>query len=86
MDICGPRRLSNLAQQGQLVMADHYLNSMRQYMSIIHDEFEVLYDVVDVDGFGMDIEYKVTKDDYLAIKQARPWVFPSGPKSKEIMT
>ena len=51
-------RLSNLAQQGQLVMADHYLDSMRQYMSIIHDEFEVLYDVVDVDGFGMDIEYK----------------------------
>ena len=67
-------RLSNLAQQGQLVMADHYLDSMRQYMSIIHDEFEVLYDVVDVDGFGMDIEYKVTKDDNLAVKQARPWV------------
>ena len=67
-------RLSNLAQQGQLVMADHYLDSMRQYMSVIHDEFEVLYDVVGVDGFGMDIEYKVTKDDDLAIKQARPWV------------
>jgi hypothetical protein len=67
-------RLSNLAQQGQLVMADNYLDSMRQYMSVIHDEFEVLYDVVGVEGFGMDIEYKVTKDDDLAIKQARPWV------------
>ena len=67
-------RLSNLAQQGQLVMADHYLDSMRQYMSVIHNEFEVLYGVEGVDGFGMDIEYKVTKDDDLAIKQARPWV------------
>ncbi|MAZ97565.1 MAG: hypothetical protein CMP53_08600 [Flavobacteriales bacterium] len=67
-------RLSNLAQQGQLVMADNYLDSMRQYMCAIHDEFEVLYDVVGVEGFGMDIEYKVTKDDDLAIKQARPWV------------
>jgi hypothetical protein len=47
---------------------------MREYLSVIHDEFEILYDVVDAEGFGMDIEYKVTAQDQLAIKQARPWV------------
>ncbi|MEM1215896.1 MAG: T9SS type A sorting domain-containing protein, partial [Bacteroidota bacterium] len=33
-----------------------------------------LYDVVGAEGFGMDIEYKVTAEDQLIIKQARPWV------------
>ena len=51
-----------------------YLDQMREYLSVIHDEFEILYDVVGAEGFGMDIEYKVTAQDQLAIKQARPWV------------
>ena len=67
-------RLSNLVNPGELVMDVEYLDQMREYLSVIHDEFEILYDVVDVDGFGMDIEYKVTAQDQLAIKQARPWV------------
>ena len=67
-------RLSNLVNPGELVMDVEYLNQMRDYLSVIHDEFEVLYDVVGAEGFGMDIEYKVTADDQLAIKQARPWV------------
>ena len=32
-------------------------------------------DVVGAEGFGMDIEYKVTAQDQLAIKQARPCGF-----------
>jgi len=67
-------QLSNLVEQGQLVMDQSYLDQMREYLSIIHDEFAVLYDVEGVEGFGMDIEYKVTAQDQLAIKQARPWV------------
>ena len=47
---------------------------MRDYLSVIHDEFAILYDVEGIEGFGMDIEYKVTADDQLVIKQARPWV------------
>ena len=39
-----------------------------------NDEFAILYDVVGAEGFGMDIEYKVTAEDNLIIKQARPWV------------
>jgi hypothetical protein len=33
-----------------------------------------LYDVEGAEGFSMDIEYKVTSEDQLVIKQARPWV------------
>ena len=66
--------LSNLVNPGELVMDVMYLNQIRDYLSVIHDEFEILYDVVGAEGFGMDIEYKVTAQDQLLIKQARPWV------------
>ena len=67
-------QLSNLVDQGQLVMDQSYLDQMRDYLCVIHDEFAILYDVEGIEGFGMDIEYKVTADDQLVIKQARPWV------------
>ena len=67
-------RLSNLVNPGELVMDQVYLDQMRDYLTTIHDEFSILYDVVGAEGFGMDIEYKVTAQDQLAIKQARPWV------------
>ena len=67
-------RLSNLVNPGELVMDQVYLDQMRNFLTVIHDEFASLYDVVGAEGFGMDIEYKVTAEDQLAIKQARPWV------------
>jgi hypothetical protein len=67
-------RLSNLVNPGELVMDQVYLDLMREYLTVIHDEFALLYDVVGAEGFGMDIEYKVTAQDQLIIKQARPWV------------
>ena len=67
-------RLSNLVNPGELVMDQIYLDQMRDFLTVIHDEFANLYDVVGAEGFGMDIEYKVTAEDQLAIKQARPWV------------
>ncbi len=67
-------RNSNLVEDGELVMDDVYIDQLRDYLTVIHDEFAVLYDVVGAPGFGMDIEYKVTAEDQLIIKQARPWV------------
>ena len=67
-------RNSNLIPIGELVMGEEYLNQMREYLQVIHDEFAILYDVVGAEGYGMDIEYKVTAEDQLIIKQARPWV------------
>ena len=51
-----------------------HLDLLREYLNVIHDEFAVLYGVEGIEGFGMDIEYKVTAEDQLVIKQARPWV------------
>ncbi len=67
-------RYSNLVLNNELVMGEQYLNQMRDYLQVIHDEFAILYNFVGVEGFGMDIEYKVTAEDQLVIKQARPWV------------
>ncbi len=67
-------RYSNLVQPDELVMEEIYLDQMRDYLQVIHDEFAILYGVVGAEGFGMDIEYKVTAQDQLIIKQARPWV------------
>jgi hypothetical protein len=64
---------SNLVPADQLIMTEPYLDQMREYLRVIHDEFAVLYDAVGKDGFAMDIEYKITSDDQLIIKQARPW-------------
>ena len=67
-------RLSNLVEPGELVMDLEHLDLLREYLSTIHDEFAILYGVEGIEGFGMDIEYKVTAEDQLVIKQARPWV------------
>ena len=77
-------RLSNLVEDGDLVMEQEYLDLMREHLGVIHDEFAELYGVAGIEGFGMDIEYKVTAEDQLAIKQARPWVsFWAGVKADE---
>ena len=65
---------SNLTDHGARLLTDDYLDQLRRYLSTIHDEFARLYDAEDRPGFAMDIEYKITADGRLAIKQARPWV------------
>jgi len=67
-------RLSNLVNAGELIMDDEHLNQMREYLTVIHDEFAILYGVAGQEDFAMDIEYKVTAQNQLTIKQARPWV------------
>lgn len=64
---------SNLISDDTLIM-DGYLDEMRDYLTIIHDEFAKLYNASYDPNFAMDIEYKITSDDRLIIKQARPWV------------
>lgn len=57
----------------ELVMDEEYLDQMRDFLTVIHDEFQKLYNAEESEDFAMDIEYKITKDDQLVIKQARPW-------------
>ncbi len=65
---------SSLLDVDSLLMTDTQLDLLRQYLSVIHDRFAVLYHAVDNPTFAMDIEYKIDSSNQLVIKQARPWV------------
>lgn len=66
-------RHSNLISLDSLLLKEHHLDQMRDYLGVIHREFEKLYEAENNSSFAMDIEYKITEDNQLIIKQARPW-------------
>ena len=66
---------SNQVESGELLMSDAQIDQLRRHLEVIHDAFEELYDIEDGEPFAMEIEFKITSDDILSIKQARPWVF-----------
>ena len=68
---------SNQVAPGQLIERGDHLAQLRQRLATIHDHFEGLYGPASDERFAMEIEFKVTSDGVLAIKQARPWVFSS---------
>ena len=76
-------KTSNRLPLGQLIMSDAQLDQLRRHLSVIHDEFAKLYGVGANEPFAMEIEFKITSDDILAIKQARPWVFSNSPATGE---
>ena len=69
---------SNQVPAGQLLMSDAQLGQLRRHIEAIHDEFEELYGIESGQEFAMEIEFKITSENILSIKQARPWVFSSG--------
>ena len=66
---------SNQVPAGQLLMSDAQLDQLRRHLEAIHDEFEDLYSIASGEDFAIEIEFKITSDNVLSIKQARPWVF-----------
>ena len=66
---------SNQVPPGQLFMSPGQMNQLHRSLTVIHEEFAELYGIGDGDQFAMEIEFKITSDNILAIKQARPWVF-----------
>ena len=66
---------SNQVPPGQLLMSRDQMRQLREHLEVIHEEFEELYDPAAGEPFAMEIEFKITSEDILAIKQARPWVF-----------
>ena len=76
---------SNQVRPGQLLMADAQLDQLRAHLVVIHQEFAKLYDPGSDEPFAMEIEFKITSENILAIKQARPWVFapPQHPMPQE---
>ena len=74
---------SNQVPPGQLLMSDDQLDQLRRHLEVIHDHFKTLYDPASGEPFAMEIEFKITSENILAIKQARPWVFSSGGGSSD---
>ena len=66
---------SNQVPPGQLIMSAEQLEQLRRHLAVIHEEFGELYGIGDGERFAMEIEFKITSENILAIKQARPWVF-----------
>ena len=81
---------SNQVRPGQLLMTEAHLDQLRAYLGDIHDHFWRLYNPAPGEPFAMEIEFKITSDDVLAIKQARPWVFsgssPGGGGQSPVIT
>ncbi len=66
---------SNLATSNDLLMSDAQMRQLRSNLKTIHDHFKTLYEVQDGDDYAIEIEFKITAANKLAIKQARPWIF-----------
>ena len=66
---------SNLAAANQLFMTDAQMRRLRTSLKAIHDHFKTLYSPAENEDFAVEIEFKITAHNNLAIKQARPWVF-----------
>lgn len=69
-------RYSNLSNT-KLVLESKYLNQMRNHLAVIHNRFKKLYKAENNSLFAIEIEFKVTKEGNLSIKQARPWLGPN---------
>ena len=70
--------ISNQVLRGQLLMSNDQLDQLRDHLTVIHDHFAVLYNPGPDEPFAMEIEFKITSANILAIKQARPWIFTDG--------
>ena len=66
---------SNQAPSGRLLLTRVKLDQLRDHLTTIHERFATLYGIEAGEPFAMEIEFKITSEDILAIKQARPWVF-----------
>ncbi len=60
---------------GEVLMTPKFKTDLRDYMNRIHNGFRELYAIEAGQQFAMEIEFKITYDGVLAIKQARPWVY-----------
>ncbi len=65
---------SNRAEGDGSLLSEAHRAQLRRCMRVLHERFARLYGAEDGAGFAMEIEFKVTRDGALLIKQARPWV------------
>ncbi|MCH7917530.1 MAG: hypothetical protein IIC50_06050 [Planctomycetes bacterium] len=66
-------RFSNAIPVGEHLLTKVQVFELADHMNLIQDHFRQLYASRDR-NFAMDIEFKITAEGRLAIKQARPWI------------
>ena len=66
---------SNLLPEGGRLLTSDHLVQLRSHLEVIEQAFAELYQPAPGEPFAIEIEFKITWDNRLAIKQARPWVF-----------
>ncbi|HIF31799.1 MAG TPA: hypothetical protein EYQ75_09060 [Planctomycetaceae bacterium] len=60
----------------KLLLSESHLGDLRDSLAEVHVRFANLYNKSkDDELFAMELEFKITADGELVIKQARPWVF-----------
>ena len=74
---------SNQVERGELLLDHAEMNLLRDRLEVIHEKFEELYEPGPDEPFAIEIEFKITSEDVLAIKQARPWVFSHAQEESE---
>jgi hypothetical protein len=68
--------LSNRVASGEMVLSEQQIDQLVSYLNMVHNHYRRLYDVDQDDPyFAMEIEFKITSEGELVVKQARPWVF-----------
>ena len=65
---------SNRTSDNKRILTREYLRELSRYLGMIHNKFSLLYGPVSqTKDFAMEIEFKITSDGKISIKQARPW-------------
>ena len=68
-------RRSTDTAENETLLDDEHLADLRDRLAKIHGKFRKLYGYGEDDQFAMEVEFKITQNGKLVIKQARPWVF-----------
>ena len=75
-------QFSSRTEGEERILGGEHLSLLRKCLAKVHGKFAKLYKVDrDAPRFAMEIEYKITRDGALRIKQARPWVFAGASRS-----
>ena len=68
-------RASNRIPDGETLLNARHRTQLRRHLTMIHNTFRRLYGLSPDAQFAIEIEFKITAEAELAIKQARPWVY-----------
>ena len=68
-------RFSNQLPDNQTVLTRSQALDLKAKMNLVHSHFLSRYNPPDPSTWAMEVEFKITEEGNLLIKQARPWIF-----------